>query len=100
MQGDGGTDAQAEDGGRDEKGDHAEADPEVLADDAVGLPAQADGEGQVVRSSAIRATSAVSRATSDPAAPIAMPTVALAIAGASFTPSPTIATRSSSSSTS
>src|SRR3546814_1296761 len=33
--------------------------------------------------------------SSDPAAPIAMLTVALAIAGASFTPSPTIATLSS-----
>src|SRR3546814_6648028 len=39
-----------------------------------------------------RSTSAVSSATSDPAAPIAMPTVAFAIAGASLTPSPTIAT--------
>ena len=38
------------------------------------------------------ATSAVSSATSEPAAPIAIPTVALAIAGASLTPSPTIAT--------
>ena len=36
-------------------------------------------------------TSAVSKATSVPAPPMAMPTVALASAGASFTPSPTIA---------
>ena len=36
--------------------------------------------------------SAVSNATSLPAAPIAIPTVLFAIAGASFTPSPTIAT--------
>ena len=38
------------------------------------------------------ATSAVSSATAVPAPPIAMPTVACASAGASFTPSPTIAT--------
>ncbi len=36
--------------------------------------------------------SAVSKATSLPAAPMAIPTVLFAIAGASFTPSPTIAT--------
>ena len=41
------------------------------------------------RPSAMSAMSAVSRATSVPAAPIAIPTVAVARAGASFTPSPT-----------
>jgi len=40
----------------------------------------------------MRATSAVSRAVSVPAAPMAMPTLARASAGASFTPSPTMAT--------
>ena len=44
------------------------------------------------RSSAISATSAVSSAASLPAAPIAMPTSAAASAGASLTPSPTMAT--------
>ncbi len=48
--------------------------------------------GSFSRSSDISATSAVSSAASDPAAPIAMPTSAAASAGASFTPSPTIAT--------
>ena len=48
--------------------------------------------GRCDRLSAMSATSAVSRATSDPAAPMAIPTVAVAIAGASFTPSPTMAT--------
>ncbi len=42
------------------------------------------------RSSRIRAMSAVSSATSVPAAPIAKPTEEAASAGASFTPSPTI----------
>ncbi len=42
--------------------------------------------------SAIKAISAVSTATSVPAAPIAMPTSASASAGASLIPSPTIAT--------
>ena len=42
-------------------------------------------------SSAISATSAVSSAASVPATPIAMPTLAVASAGASLTPSPTIA---------
>ncbi|KAG1580621.1 hypothetical protein G6F46_015489 [Rhizopus delemar] len=50
-------------------------------------------KGRWRRSSAIKATSAVSSATSDPAAPMAIPTVAFAIAGASLTPSPTIAIR-------
>ena len=44
------------------------------------------------KSSAIRATSAVSRATSLPPAPMAIPTEAVVKAGASFTPSPTMAT--------
>ena len=44
------------------------------------------------RRSDISATSALWRATSVPAAPIAMPTRAAASAGASLTPSPTIAT--------
>ena len=43
------------------------------------------------RSSLISAMSQVSNATVEPAAPIAMPTSARAIAGASLTPSPTIA---------
>ncbi len=43
------------------------------------------------RLSAIKTTSAVSIAISVPATPIAIPTSAEAIAGASFTPSPTIA---------
>ncbi len=51
-------------------------------------------KGSLLRSSAISATSAVSRAASVPAAPIAMPTVARARAGASLTPSPTMATAS------
>src|SRR2546427_2951393 len=49
-------------------------------------------KGKCFRSSAINATSAVSRATSEPAAPIAIPTVEFAMAGASLTPSPTMAT--------
>ena len=44
------------------------------------------------RSSAISAMSAVSMAASLPAAPMATPSVARAIAGASFTPSPIMAT--------
>ena len=44
------------------------------------------------KSSDINAISAVSRATSVPAAPMAIPTVAAANAGASFIPSPIIAT--------
>ena len=48
--------------------------------------------GKWARSSAIRAASAVSRAMSDPVAPMAIPTVALAIAGASLTASPSMAT--------
>ena len=40
----------------------------------------------------MRATSAVSSATSVPAAPMATPTLAAARAGASLTPSPTIST--------
>jgi hypothetical protein len=44
------------------------------------------------RSSCISAMSAVSMAASVPAAPIAMPMLAVAIAGASFTPSPTMPT--------
>ncbi len=40
----------------------------------------------------MRATSAASIAASEPAVPIAIPTVAAASAGASFTPSPIIAT--------
>ena len=44
------------------------------------------------RLSLISTMSAVSMATSVPAAPMAMPTVAVASAGASFTPSPTMAT--------
>ena len=48
-------------------------------------------KGSLPRSSAMRATSAVSRATAVPAPPMAMPTVAAARAGASFTPSPTMA---------
>ena len=52
----------------------------------------ADANGIFSSSSAISAMSAVSSAASVPAAPIAMPTSAAASAGASFTPSPTIAT--------
>ena len=48
--------------------------------------------GTFDRSSDIRATSAVSMAASLPAAPIAIPSVASAMAGASLTPSPTMAT--------
>ena len=47
--------------------------------------------GRWRRSSPMRATSAVSMATSLPIAPIAIPTSAVARAGASLTPSPTIA---------
>ena len=43
-------------------------------------------------SSCIRAMSAVSMATSEPAAPIAIPMFDLARAGASLIPSPTMAT--------
>ena len=45
-----------------------------------------------VRSSFMRAMSAVSMAVSLPMAPIAKPTVATASAGASFTPSPIMPT--------
>jgi hypothetical protein len=48
--------------------------------------------GTFDRSSDMRATSAVSIAASLPTAPIAIPNVARAIAGASLTPSPIIAT--------
>nr|BAE06243.1 hypothetical protein [Lactococcus cremoris] len=48
--------------------------------------------GNFCKSSPIRATSAVSRAVSVPAPPIAIPTVDAANAGASLMPSPTIAT--------
>ncbi len=48
--------------------------------------------GSLDKSSDISATSAVSSATSVPAAPMAMPTSAVASAGASLMPSPTIAT--------
>lgn len=53
----------------------------------------ATSQGMRVRSSDMRAMSAVSRAVSLPAAPIPIPRDDRAIAGASFTPSPTIATR-------
>src|SRR3990172_5862013 len=53
---------------------------------------RAMAKGSLLRSSAIRATSAVSRAWSVPAAPIAMPMLDAASAGASLTPSPTMAT--------
>jgi len=48
-------------------------------------------EGILRRSPVMSATSAVSIAAGEPAAAIATPTVARASAGASFTPSPTIA---------
>gem|GEM_PF-4019477 len=48
--------------------------------------------GRRSRLSPISATSAVSTATAEPAAPMATPMSAAARAGASFTPSPTIAT--------
>ena len=50
-------------------------------------------QGSFAKSSDIRAMSAVSIAASLPAAPIAIPSDARPKAGASFTPSPTIATR-------
>jgi hypothetical protein len=56
-----------------------------------GRRAWARARGRRRRSSPIRATSAVSMATSAPMAPRAMPTSAVARAGASLTPSPTIA---------
>ena len=48
--------------------------------------------GNLLKSSDIKAMSAVSKAVSVPAPPIATPTVDAARAGASFTPSPTIPT--------
>ena len=48
--------------------------------------------GSLSRLSPISAMSAVSTATAEPAAPMATPMLAVASAGASFTPSPTIAT--------
>ena len=48
--------------------------------------------GNCLKSSDIKAISAVSRAVSVPAPPIATPIVEAASAGASFTPSPTIPT--------
>ena len=48
--------------------------------------------GRRSRSSPMSAMSAVSTATAEPAAPIATPISAVARAGASLTPSPTIAT--------
>ena len=48
--------------------------------------------GSFSRRSPMRAMSAVSTATADPAAPMATPMSAAASAGASLTPSPTIAT--------
>ena len=49
-------------------------------------------QGSFARSSVMSAMSAVSIAASLPAAPIAMPRLARAMAGASLTPSPTMAT--------
>src|SRR5699024_2731312 len=49
-------------------------------------------KGSFLSSSPIKATSAVSRAVSVPAPPIAIPTVEAASAGASLTPSPTMPT--------
>ena len=48
--------------------------------------------GNLLKSSAIKAISAVSNAVSVPAPPIATPTEEAASAGASLTPSPTIPT--------
>jgi hypothetical protein len=85
------ADVQAEEGGEDEERDDREAGDEVLPDDAAGGAAEPHGERRRPRSSLISAMSQVSNATVEPAAPIAMPTSARAIAGASLTPSPTIA---------
>ena len=49
-------------------------------------------KGSFCKSSPIKATSAVSKAVSVPAPPIAIPTVEAANAGASLIPSPTMAT--------
>ncbi len=54
--------------------------------------ARAIASGSLSRLSPMRAMSAVSTATAEPAAPIATPMAAVARAGASLTPSPTIAT--------
>lgn len=54
--------------------------------------AKAMTAGMVERSSRVMTASAVSRARSDPARPIATPTVAAVMAGASLTPSPTTIT--------
>ncbi len=54
--------------------------------------ARRTAKGSAVRSSDMSTTSALSIAASLPAPPIAMPTVARASAGASLTPSPTMAT--------
>ncbi|MNI53177.1 hypothetical protein D3C73_1079980 [compost metagenome] len=47
MQGHRRADAEAEDGGRHQEGDHAQADDQVLTDDRAGAAAQAHGERQV-----------------------------------------------------
>jgi len=60
----------------------------TIARDARLIPT---ANGRRIRSSDISATSAASSATSVPLLPMAMPTVAAASAGASFTPSPTMA---------
>jgi hypothetical protein len=43
----GGTDIQTKDGGRDQHGDDAQANPQVLFDDAAGAARQADRERQL-----------------------------------------------------
>ena len=68
---------------------YPDGESDVKSDDAsrVRRPSRMASE-TMRRSSRMRATSAVSIAVSVPAAPIAMPTLAAANAGASFTPSP------------
>jgi len=68
-----------------------ESPEEVLADVGHGGARQREGVGQRSRSSPTRVTPAASMAMSEPA-PMATPTSAQASAGASLTPSPTMAT--------
>ncbi len=95
----GGADTEETDqGGRDQEAHHPpQADVEVLADDGAGLAAEGHHDGGE-SGEIIAHQGDVGGFEGDIGAsgPIAMPTVACASAGASLTPSPTMATLPSS----
>lgn len=90
-----GADALSEDPRREEHRYDAEAQVEVLADDSARLSVQPDRERQMAQIVGHKRDMGGFERDTEPAAPIAMPTVAFAIAGASFTPSPIMATLAS-----